>query len=42
MTEKLKPSEIRMIPIDRIDVLNPRERNKGCSMRSSATSKQSG
>ena len=29
MTEKLKPSEIRMIPIDRIDVLNPRERNKG-------------
>ena len=29
MTEKLQPSEIRMIPIDRIDVLNPRERNKG-------------
>ena len=29
MTEKLKPSEIRMIPINRIDVLNPRERNKG-------------
>ena len=29
MTEKLKPSEIRMIPIDKIDVLNPRERNKG-------------
>ena len=29
MTEKLKPSEIRMIPIDGIDVLNPRERNKG-------------
>jgi len=29
MTENLKQSEIRMIPIDRIDVLNPRERNKG-------------
>ena len=28
MTEKLKPGEIRMIPIDRIDVLNPRERNR--------------
>ena len=28
MTEKLRPSEIRMIPIDKIDVLNPRERNK--------------
>lgn len=29
MTEKMKPGEMRMIPIDRIDVLNPRERNKG-------------
>lgn len=28
MTEKLQPGEIRMIPIDRIDVLNPRERNR--------------
>lgn len=28
MTEKLKTGEIRMIPIDRIDVLNPRERNR--------------
>ena len=28
MTEKKKPGEIRMIPIDRIDVLNPRERNR--------------
>ncbi len=28
MTEKLKPGEIRMILIDRIDVLNPRERNR--------------
>lgn len=29
MTEKMEPGEMRMIPIDRIDVLNPRERNKG-------------
>jgi ParB family chromosome partitioning protein len=28
MTNKHRPSEIRMIPIDQIDVLNPRERNK--------------
>jgi ParB family chromosome partitioning protein len=28
MTNKHRPSEIRMIPIDCIDVLNPRERNK--------------
>ena len=28
MMEKLQPGEIRMIPLDRIDVLNPRERNK--------------
>lgn len=29
MTEKMEPGEMRMIPIDLIDVLNPRERNKG-------------
>ena len=29
MTDKREPGEMRMIPIDRIDVLNPRERNKG-------------
>ena len=29
MTEKMESGEIRMIPIDVIDVLNPRERNKG-------------
>jgi len=29
MTEKIGPGEMQMIPIDRIDVLNPRERNKG-------------
>lgn len=29
MTEKMAPGEMRMIPIDLIDVLNPRERNKG-------------
>lgn len=28
MTSKIDAGEIRMIPIDRIDVLNPRERNK--------------
>ncbi len=28
MSEKMEPGELRMIPIDRIDVLNPRERNK--------------
>jgi len=28
MTPKHRPSEVRMIPIDRIDVLNPRDRNK--------------
>jgi len=38
MTEKIGPGEMRMIPIDRIDVLNPRERNK----RLSATSKPLG
>jgi ParB family chromosome partitioning protein len=27
MTPKTNPGEIRMIPVDRIDVLNPRERN---------------
>lgn len=27
MTKKLRPGEMRMIPIDRVDVLNPRERN---------------
>jgi ParB family chromosome partitioning protein len=27
MTQKTNPGEIRMIPVDRIDVLNPRERN---------------
>ncbi len=28
MNEKMEPGDLRMIPIDRIDVLNPRERNK--------------
>ena len=28
MTPKHRTSEVRMIPIDRIDVLNPRDRNK--------------
>ena len=28
MTEKMESGEIRMIPIDLIDVLNPRDRNK--------------
>ncbi len=28
MSEKMEPGDLRMIPIDRIDVLNPRERNK--------------
>ena len=28
MTEKIETREMRMIPIDLIDVLNPRERNK--------------
>lgn len=28
MNEKMKPGEMKMIPIDKIDVLNPRERNK--------------
>ena len=28
MSEKMAPGELRMIPIDRIDVLNPRERNR--------------
>lgn len=28
MTPKHRPSEIRMIPVERIDVLNPRDRNK--------------
>ncbi len=28
MTAKLEPGEMKMIPIDKIDVLNPRERNK--------------
>ncbi|EQD69648.1 hypothetical protein B1A_06796, partial [mine drainage metagenome] len=28
MSEKMEPGELRMIPIDQIDVLNPRERNK--------------
>lgn len=28
MTAKLEPGEMTMIPIDKIDVLNPRERNK--------------
>jgi ParB family chromosome partitioning protein len=28
MSEKREPGELRMIPIDQIDVLNPRERNK--------------
>lgn len=27
MTKKLRPGEMRMIPIDRVEVLNPRERN---------------
>lgn len=27
MTKKLQPGEMRMIPIDRVEVLNPRERN---------------
>ena len=27
MTERQQPGEVRMIPIDRVDVLNPRERN---------------
>jgi len=29
MTAKMEPGKMRMIPIDQIDVLNPRERNKG-------------
>lgn len=29
MSTKLEPGEMTMIPIDKIDVLNPRERNKG-------------
>ena len=29
MSEKIEPGEMQMIPLDRIDVLNPRERNKG-------------
>jgi len=29
MSTKLDPGEMTMIPIDKIDVLNPRERNKG-------------
>ena len=29
MTEKIEPGEIRMIPIELVDVLNTRERNKG-------------
>lgn len=29
MSGKMEPGEMRMIPIDLIDVLNPRERNKG-------------
>ena len=28
MSEKMEPGELRMVPIDQIDVLNPRERNK--------------
>ena len=28
MTPKHRNSEIRMIPVDRIDILNPRDRNK--------------
>src|SRR3989304_6678753 len=28
MTAKLEVGEMRMVPIDKIDVLNPRERNK--------------
>jgi len=28
MTPKHRNSEVRMIPVDRIDVLNPRDRNK--------------
>lgn len=28
MSAKLDPGELMMIPIDKIDVLNPRERNK--------------
>ena len=28
MSAKLEPGEMTMIPIDKIDVLNPRERNK--------------
>ena len=27
MTPRLMPREVRMIPVDRIDVLNPRERD---------------
>lgn len=29
MSKKMEAGDMRMIPIDRIDVLNPRERNKG-------------
>jgi ParB family chromosome partitioning protein len=29
MINKIEPGKMRMIPLDRIDVLNPRERNKG-------------
>jgi hypothetical protein len=34
MTQKMESGQMRMIPIDQIDVLNPRERNKDCPRQS--------